>query len=134
MIDSMLLQEGHVLKYSNILPVPWILVMLLVARLVPDLVYAFWGTVLPHVICNAVEPCLKTDSIFGIYDIPALGNYRMNHHWICHTVCLNNCFPPRLKAPNKHECLCEPVTVTIGLFFLLIHTFLMRIKEKERFI
>jgi hypothetical protein len=28
-------------------------------------------------ICNAEEPCPKTDSIFGIYDVPALGNYRM---------------------------------------------------------
>lgn len=41
----------------------------------------FLSTVLPYMICNAdEEPCPKTDSIFGIYDVPALGNYRMNHH------------------------------------------------------
>ena len=46
---------------------------------------------------------------------------------------MNNCFfPSRLKAPNKHECLCELVTVTIGLLFLLIHTFLIRESKKKK--
>jgi hypothetical protein len=54
--------------------------MLLAARLVSNLVYAFEDTVLSYVICNVVEPCPKTNNIFEIYDVPALGNYGMNYH------------------------------------------------------
>ena len=41
--------------------------MLFAARLVSDLVYAFGGTVLSFVICNAVGPCPKTNNILEIY-------------------------------------------------------------------
>jgi len=41
--------------------------------------------------------------------------------------CLNSCFlPSMLIAPNKHECLCEPVTLTKGLLPSSIQTLLTR--------
>jgi hypothetical protein len=46
---------------------------MLAARLVSDLVYAFGGTVLSFVICNAVVPCPKTNNILEIYSGLVLG-------------------------------------------------------------
>ena len=50
---------------------------LLAARLVSNLVYAFGGTVLFFVICNAAELYLRIDNNLGTYDISAAGNHRM---------------------------------------------------------
>jgi hypothetical protein len=53
--------------------------MLLGAKSVSNLVYAFEDTVLSCVICNVVGPYPKINNIFEIYNVPALGNYRTNH-------------------------------------------------------
>ena len=37
-----------------------------------------------------------------------------------------------ITAPKIHECLCEPVTRTIGLFFSSIHTRLTRESQKKK--
>jgi hypothetical protein len=95
--------------------------MLLVTILVSNHSYAFQNISRPSVICNVVKLCLGTNNTLDICNVSVLGIYRMCIliESIILTEELLSIF--LLIAPNIEKCLCEPVTVAIGLEFLSNH-------------